>query len=89
MSSYSIVPRHVSYLSSKCSCDASVPLEFFSWLNKTKSIILIDNHRATLLEKYILVRFNKQMRLVDIPIVNDLFEKEIWNDLKAKKVVFY
>jgi len=88
LSTYSIVPRYTSYLSSKCNCNAAVPLEFFKWLDTTNGIILIDEKRAIILEKYIKFRYNKEITFVDLIELNKLFDKEMWPDLRAKIIVF-
>jgi hypothetical protein len=88
LSTYSIVPRHVSYLSSKCSCEASVPLSFFLWLEKTNAILIIDEKRFLILKDYFRVRYNKKIEFLDEKGLNNILDTQLWPQLKFKTVHF-
>ncbi len=85
---YSIVPRYTSYLSSKCNCDANVPLSFFIWLEKTNAILIIDEKRSLILKDYFRVRFNKKIEFYDVKNLNHILDTKLWPQLKFKIVKF-
>lgn len=86
---YSIVPRYTSYLSSKCNCDANVPLSFFIWLEKTNAILIIDEKRSLILRDYFRVRFNKKIEFNDVQKLNHIIDTKLWPHLKFKTVHFF
>ena len=85
---YSIVPRYTSYLSSKCNCNATVPLSFFLWLEKTNAILIIDEKRSLILKDYFRVRFNKKIEFNDVQKLNHIIDTKLWPHLKFKTVHF-
>lgn len=88
LSTYSIVPRYASYLSSKCNCNANVPLSFFLWLEKTNAILIIDEKRSIILKDYFRVRFNKKIEFNDVKNLNHILDTKLWPQLKFKIVKF-
>jgi hypothetical protein len=88
LSTYSIVPRHINYLSSKCNCKASVPLYFFLWLEKTNAILIIDESRVLILKKYFKNRFNKNIQFLNEKGLNNILDTQLWPELKFKTVHF-
>jgi len=52
ISNYSIVPRNLEYLSRQCACNASVPSEFFAWMEKEKAVLLGASYRLILMQQY-------------------------------------
>lgn len=88
LSTYSIVPRYTSYLSSKCNCNSTIPLSFFLWLEKTNAILIIDEKRSLILKDYFKVRFNKNIEFHDIESLNHILDSKLWPQLKFKIVKF-
>lgn len=88
LSTYSIVPRYTSYLSSKCNCSASVPLSFFLWLEKTNAILIIDEKRTLVLKNYFKVRYHKEIEFYSEKSLDQILDIKIWPNLKFKRVRF-
>ncbi len=86
LSTYSIVPRYADYLSRKCHCNATIPIEFFTWVSKTNGIIIIDEKRAEILSAYFKVKRHKKVVFYDAFNTSKILKKNSWPDLKFKRV---
>lgn len=58
VSTYSILPRYLKYLSQICNCDASKANEVLQWASKNNVIFITTEHRKDLLRKYLKVHHN-------------------------------
>lgn len=41
---YSLLPRYVAYQSRLCGCDATDPVQFFTWLAEPQRVDITANH---------------------------------------------
>jgi hypothetical protein len=94
MATNSILPRYLNYLDRLCQCRSHIPMEFFQWAAKNEVIFLINTHRSDIIEKYMKVNYNAEMRFeidgqAHLHNVPDCTEYSIYNDYQIKTVRFY
>ncbi len=61
---YSLVPRYVDYQSRLCGCDASDPVQFFTWLAGQNALYLAEPERVTITANHMQVVHDLPLRFI-------------------------